>query len=82
MFDNHDIAIQEKMDIVGVCFERHVNSVIVSNPTLEELMSFKKCVRKHCRVKMRSINYYHNELHGQRNSDGEFMSEDYLLTNI
>ena len=58
-FDNHDLAVQERMDIISTCYQNNVNSVIVSIPSLEELYAFKKCVRKYARVKMRAINYYH-----------------------
>ncbi len=56
--DNHDLSVQEKLQIVTTCFDRQVNSVIMQMPDLEELYAYKKCVRKYARVKMRALNYY------------------------
>ena len=41
-------------------------------PDLEELYSFKKCIRKYSRVKMRAANYYHHVL----NKDKDFFIEN------
>lgn len=71
--DNHDIALEEKMQAVQVCFEKNVNSIFMQMPDLEELYAFKKCVRKYMRVKMRAINYYHHNLH---------KDEDLLVENM
>ena len=60
------------MDIVKVCFEKNINSVIMQVPDLEELYEFKKCIRKYARVKMRAINYYNYSL----NKDKEFFVEN------
>lgn len=61
--DNHDISLDEKLDIITTCFDKNVQSVITQVPDLEELYGFKKCVRKYARVKMRAVTYYHHELH-------------------
>lgn len=71
--DNHDIALDEKMRIVQLCFEKTVNSIFMQMPDLEELYSYKKCIRKYSRVKMRAINYYNFNLHKDK---------DLLLDNI
>ena len=92
-FDNHDLAVQERMEIVSTCYQKNVNSVIVSIPSLEELYGFKKCVRKYARVKMRAINYYHYDLNSEKEptKPGEvedlvlgpkYIHKDYLLTNL
>ena len=65
--DAHDLAVEEKMDIVNTCFDKNVNSIIAHMPDLDELLTFRKCVRKYARVKMRCINYYHNGLHKDEN---------------
>ena len=56
--DNHDIALEEKMQAVAVCFDRTVHSTFMQMPDLEELYAYKKCIRKYARVKMRTLNYY------------------------
>lgn len=61
--DNHDLAVEEKLHIIGVCFDKTVNSIFMQMPDLEELYAFKKCVRKFSRVKMRAITYYSGQLH-------------------
>jgi len=71
--DNHDIALDEKMEIITTCFNKNVNSVIMQIPDVEEMVAFKKCVRKFARVKMRSLNYYHSILHPH---------QDYFLKNM
>ena len=75
--DSHDMAIQEKLDIISTCLDKNMNSIITAIPNLEELYSFKKCVRKFCRVKMRAVTYYHTELHSK-----DDVPEDYLLSNL
>eukprot|EP00347_Sterkiella_histriomuscorum_P022904 403336719 len=71
--DNHDQALEEKMNIVMTCFDKTVNSVIMSMPDLEELYAYKKCVRKYSRVKMRAVTYYNQVLH---------QDEDHLARNL
>ncbi|CDW77980.1 UNKNOWN [Stylonychia lemnae] len=71
--DNHDLALEEKMNIVMTCFEKNVNSVIMQIPDLEELFAFKKCVRKYSRVKMRAATYYNSVLHSE---------EDHFARNV
>ena len=61
--DNHDIALEEKMQVVKVCFDKNINSIFTQMPDLEELYLYKKCIRKYSRVKMRAINYYNLNLH-------------------
>lgn len=76
-FDNHDIALEEKMEIISTCFDKNIHSVIIQMPDVEELYAFKKCVRKFARVKMRAVTYYHKELHKEEASDAS-----YLLKNL
>lgn len=71
--DNHDMALDEKLEIIGTCFNKTVDSVIMQVPDLSELYAFKKCVRKFARLKMRSVAYYHGTLHA---------NEDYLFKNM
>lgn len=71
--DNHDIALDEKMRSVQLCFEKTVNSIFMQMPDLEELYAYKKCIRKYSRVKMRAVNYYNFNLHKDK---------DLLLENI
>ena len=71
--DNHDIGLEERMDIVSFCFDKTIASVIMQVPDPNELHSFKMCVRKYARVKMRSLQYYHGTLHAH---------EDYLYKNL
>ena len=71
--DNHDIALEEKMQTIQVCFEKNVNSIFTQMPDMEELYAFKKCIRKYSRVKMRAINYYNQQLH---------KDQDLLVENI
>jgi hypothetical protein len=71
--DNHDISLDEKLDIITTCFDKNVNSVITQIPDLEELYSFKKCVRKYARVKMRAITYYHKELHKKEADNAQYL---------
>ena len=60
------------MQIIGTCFEKNINSIIMQMPDLEELYDFKKCVRKYARVKMRAVTYYNLLLHKE---------QDYLESN-
>ena len=62
------------MEIVNTCFGETVSSVIASMPDLDELLTFRKCVRKYARVKMRCINYYHNGLHKEDQQDYLYQS--------
>ncbi len=71
--DNHDIALEEKLHIISVCFDKTVNSIFMQMPDLEELYAYKKCIRKFSRVKMRALNYYSGTLH---------KGEDLTLENI
>ena len=71
--DNHDIALEEKMSVIKVCFEKNINSIFTQMPDLEELYQYKKCIRKYSRVKMRTINYYNHNLH---------KDEDLIVENI
>ena len=71
--DNHDIALEEKMQVVKVCFDKTINSIFTQMPDLEELYLYKKCIRKYSRVKMRTINYYNHNLH---------KDEDLIIENI
>ena len=71
--DNHDNALAEKMDIISTCFNANVHSVIMQIPDVAELYSFKQCVRKYARVKMRSVQYYHGTLHA---------NEDFFFNNL
>jgi hypothetical protein len=57
--DNHDIALDEKLEMITTCFEKNINSVILAVPDTEEAQLFRTCVRKFARVKMRSVSYYH-----------------------
>ena len=75
--DNHDLALEEKMEIIGTCFKRNINSVVMAIPDVDELYLYKKCVRKYARVKMRAVTYYHKDLHAQDGERGE-----YLLKNL
>ena len=75
--DNHDLALDEKLEIITTCFDRCVNSVILAIPSNEEMQRFQICVRKFSRVKMRSIQYYHQHLH-RDHSD----SQTYLQKNL
>jgi len=75
--DNHDLAVEEKLQIITYCFDKSVNSVVMQLPDVEELHSFKKCVRKYARVKMRAITYYHKDLHAT-----EANGSSYLLKNL
>ena len=34
--DNHDIAVDERMEIIATCFNKNVNSVIMQMPDQEE----------------------------------------------
>ena len=61
------------MKIVKTCFDKTVNSIVMQMPDLEELYTFKKCVRKYARVKMRAVNYYSTSLH---------KDEDLLTSNL
>ena len=71
--DNHDIALDERMEIISTCFNKNINSVIIQIPEPEEQHAFKMCVRKFARVKMRTVSYYHQHLHP---------NEDYLYKNL
>ena len=71
--DNHDIALDERMEIITTCFNKNINSVIMQIPEPEEQHQFKMCVRKFSRVKMRAVSYYHGHLHA---------NEDYLYKNL
>ena len=73
MQDNHDAALDERLEIITTCFENNVNSVIMQFPDLEELYKYKRCIRKFARTKMRAVSYYHATLHSH---------EDYLLKNL
>ena len=57
--DNHDISLDERMEIITTCFNKNINSVIMQIPEPEEQHAFKMCVRKFARVKMRTVSYYH-----------------------
>ena len=57
--DNHDIALDERMEIISTCFNKNINWVIIQIPEPEEQHAFKMCVRKFARVKMRTVSYYH-----------------------
>ena len=80
--DAHDLAIEEKMEIINTCYTKTVGSIISSIPDLDELLTFRKCVRKYARVKMRCINYYHNGIHTEHDKDGKPIKEDYLLSSL
>ena len=71
--DNHDFALDERLEIVTTCFDKTIGSVIMQIPDPEELFKFKMCVRKFARVKMRAVNYYHRDLHPH---------EDFLYKNM
>ena len=71
--DNHDFALDERLEIVTTCFDETINSVIMQLPHPNELFALKQCVRKYARVKMRSVNYYHRNLHPH---------EDFLYKNM
>lgn len=36
-YDNHDIALDERLEIVTTCFEKNVGSVIIQMPDGDEL---------------------------------------------
>ena len=76
-FDNHDLALEEKLEIITTCFDKNIHSVIIQMPDVEELYAFKKCVRKFARVKMRAVTYYHKELHKEEANEAS-----YFLKNI
>ena len=57
--------MQERMQIIATCFDKTTDSMIMSIPNLEELYSFKKCVRKYARVKMRCISFAATHLNNQ-----------------
>ena len=61
--DNYDFGLSERLEIVTTCFDKTISSMIMQIPDPEELHVFKKCVRKYARVKMRSLQYYHRDLH-------------------
>jgi len=65
--------VEEMLQTIQVCFEKTVNSIFTQMPDMEELYSFKKCIRKYSRVKMRAIQYYSGQLH---------KDEDLLVENI
>ena len=67
------MALDERLEIVTTCFDKTIGSVIMQIPDPEEMHSFKKCVRKFARVKMRSIQYYNNVLH---------RDEDHIYRNL
>jgi hypothetical protein len=76
-FDNHDIALDEKLEIITTCFEKNVGSVIMQMPETEEMQLFRTCVRKFSRTKMRAVSYYHQHLHKP-----EAEQSTYLLKNL
>ena len=71
--DNHDIGVDERLEMIHYCMEKNVDSVIMQIPEPNELHYFKQCVRKYARVKMRSLQYYHSKLHAH---------EDYMYKNL
>jgi hypothetical protein len=56
--DNHDFSIDERLEMIGTCYNKNIRSVIMQVPCPEEMLNFKKCVRKYARTKMRIISYY------------------------
>lgn len=36
-FDNHDMALDERLEIITTCFEKNVGSVIMQMPEAEEM---------------------------------------------
>ena len=71
--DNHDIGVDERLEIIATCFDKNISSVVMQIPEPQELHTFKMCVRKYARVKMRTLQYYHGTLHAH---------EDYLYKNL
>ena len=71
--DNHDFGVDERLEIISTCFDKCITSVIMQIPDPNELTSFKTCVRKYARVKMRALQYYHGTLHAH---------EDYMYKNL
>ena len=71
--DNHDISVDERMEIIETCFGKCITSVVMQIPDPNELHDYKMCIRKFTRVKMRSLQYYHGTLHAH---------EDYLYKNL
>lgn len=53
--DNHDMAVDERLEIISTCFGHTIGSVVMQVPDPNELHAFKTCVRKFARVKMRSL---------------------------
>ena len=39
--DNHDIAVDERLEIIGYCMEKNIDSVIMQVPDPNELHFFK-----------------------------------------
>lgn len=78
-FDNHDLALDEKLEIITTCFDKQIHSVIIQLPDVEELFAFKMCVKKFARVKMRSIAYYHKELHKQDANESNYFLKNLSL---
>lgn len=74
--DNHDNALDEKMEIITYCFEKNVGSVIMQVPDQEESQLFKTCVRKFARSKMRTVSYYHQHLHKQEADDSTYLHKN------
>jgi len=58
-FDNHDIALEERLEIITTCFDKNVGSIILLMPNGDEPTNFLTCVRKFARTKMRTVSYYH-----------------------
>ena len=71
--DNHDFSVQDRLEMIDLCFNKTVASVIMQVPEPNEIHAFKTCIRKFSRVKMRSMQYYHGTLHAH---------EDYLYKNL
>ena len=71
--DNHDMALDERLEIISTCFNKCIKLVVMQIPEPEEQHEFKMCIRKFGRVKMRAVSYYHGHLHAD---------EDYIYKNI
>ena len=50
------------MEMIGTCFNKSVQSVIMQIPDKDESDKFKNCLRKFARTKMRIVDYYEQSL--------------------